>query len=192
MAELILFHHVLGLTEGVRDFAGRLQAEGHSVVVPDLFDGRTFDSITDGVAHTESVGFAEILSAAGDVAETRPEAKVYAGFSLGALAAHKLAQTRSGTKGALLYHHGDVPVDVFGASWPNGVDLQIHLSQDDEFREAGVAEAFIEAAAQSARASLFLYAGSEHLFTDSTLSGYDADATAQVVERSLELLDRIA
>ena len=40
MAEVVLFHHLQGLTEGVRAFAGELRAGGHTVHTPDLFDGQ--------------------------------------------------------------------------------------------------------------------------------------------------------
>jgi dienelactone hydrolase len=50
MAEVLLFHHVLGLNPGVHGFAEALRAAGHVVHTPDLFDGRTFQSIEDGIA----------------------------------------------------------------------------------------------------------------------------------------------
>ncbi len=40
-------------------------------------------------------------------------------------------------------------------------------------------------------AQLFVYPGDQHLFTDSSLPSYDADAAALVVQRSRELLDRV-
>jgi dienelactone hydrolase len=36
MAEVVLFHHVQGLTDGVLAFAGELRAGGHTVHTPDL------------------------------------------------------------------------------------------------------------------------------------------------------------
>jgi dienelactone hydrolase len=40
-------------------------------------------------------------------------------------------------------------------------------------------------------AELYVYPGDRHLFTDSSLPSYDADAATLVVQRSLELLDRL-
>ncbi len=189
MADLILFHHAQGLTEGVLGFADRIREAGHTVTVPDMYAGATFQSLAAGVAHAESLGFDEFLTAAADAAAGLPERLVYAGFSLGALAAHRLAQTRPGALGALLYHHGDVPMNTFGDSWPAGVDVQIHLNENDEWRRPGVAEEFVGNVRRTARAQLFLYTGSSHLFTDSSLSDYDPASTTEVLKRSRDFLD---
>jgi len=45
MTEVVLYHHVQGLTEGVRSFAGELAQAGHTVHTPDMFDGRAFGTI---------------------------------------------------------------------------------------------------------------------------------------------------
>ena len=39
MTEVVLFHHVQGLTDGLRASADELRAGGHTVHAPDLFDG---------------------------------------------------------------------------------------------------------------------------------------------------------
>ena len=132
MADLMLFHHAQGRTDGIEAFADQLRRAGHQVTVPDLYDGATFGTIAEGVAHAEDVGFDNIIDAGVAAAEKLPAASVYGGFSLGALVAHKLAQTRPGALGALLYHHGDVPITTFGESWPTGVDVQIHVNEHDE------------------------------------------------------------
>ena len=49
MGEVLLYHHVQGLTEGVRAFGDRLRQAGHTVHTPDLFDGRSFETLEDGV-----------------------------------------------------------------------------------------------------------------------------------------------
>lgn len=188
MTDLLLFHHAQGLTEGVRDFAGRVRAAGHEVTVPDLYDGATFPTLEEGVAHAERVGFDEIIAAGVAVAETLPEGVVYAGFSLGALVAHKLAQNRPGALGALLYHHGDVPVTTFGEAWPVGVALQLHVNRDDEWLEPDTVEEFVAEVGKVAGAELHLYPGSSHLFTDSSLPDYEPRSAALVLERTLAFL----
>lgn len=190
MTDVVLIHHVLGVTPGVRDFAERLRRAGHTVAVPDLYDGATFATLEEGMAHAGSIGMENLMAKAGGVESGGP-AVVYAGFSLGAMAAHHLAQTRSDARGALLYHHGDVPLGVFDLPWPARVDLQIHVAEGDEFREAGVPEEFVAEAGKVARAELFLYPGSEHLFADSSLPGYSAKSTATMLQRSLEFLERV-
>ncbi|MPZ97495.1 MAG: dienelactone hydrolase, partial [Propionibacteriales bacterium] len=98
MAEMILFHHVHGLTSGVRDFAERLRRAGHTVHVPDLYEGRVFDDFEEGLAHAKEVGF-DVIGERGQLAaEGLPNDLVYAGFSLGVLSAQMLAQTRPGAK----------------------------------------------------------------------------------------------
>ncbi len=188
MADLILFHHAQGLTGGIEAFAEQLRAAGHQVTVPDLYDGATFDSIGDGVTHAEHLGFDNIIAAGVAAAEKLPEPTVYAGFSLGALVAHKLAQTRPGARGALLYHHGDVPITTFGDSWPVGVDVQLHINERDEWAELDLVREFVEQATAWANAELFLYPGSTHLFTDSSLSDYEPESAALVFERTLGFL----
>src|SRR4051794_25913885 len=56
MSEIVLFHHAGGLTDGVLAFADRLRTDGHSVHTPDLFDGRTFPDVHDGVAYADAMG----------------------------------------------------------------------------------------------------------------------------------------
>jgi dienelactone hydrolase len=105
MAEVLLFHHAQGLTPGVLAFADALRAGGHVVHTPDLFDGRTFGSIDEGMAHIQQAGFDALRERGVRVADGLPPGLVYAGFSFGVLPAQKLAQTRPGAPG-----RGAVPV----------------------------------------------------------------------------------
>lgn len=186
MAELLLFHHALGLTAGVEAFADRLREAGHEVTTPDLYGGATFDSLDEGVAHAEEIGMATIVDRGVAAAEGLPHALVYAGFSLGVLPAQQLAQTRAGALGALLYHEG-VAAENFGAPWPQDVALQVHVSEGDPWCELDVTRALVEEATDG---ELFLYPGSAHLFTDASFDEYDAPATDVVIERSLRFLSR--
>lgn len=187
MAELILFHHAQGLTDGVVAFADRLRSDGHQVVTPDLYDGATFATLGEGVAHAEHMGVDEILARGSAAAASLPAGIAYAGFSLGSLPAQQLAQTRPGARAALLYH-GGVPVSTFGASWPDGVPLQMHLMDQDEWGELDVVE---ELARTIDGAELYVYPGSAHLFCDSSLDDYDHEAAELVLERTLALLRRL-
>jgi dienelactone hydrolase len=49
MAEVVLFHHVQGVTDGIRAFADALASGGHDVRTPDLFDGELPSTIDDDV-----------------------------------------------------------------------------------------------------------------------------------------------
>lgn len=189
MADLILFHHAQGLTGGIEAFAEQLRAAGYQVTVPDLYNGATFGTIEEGVAHAEHLGFDNVIDAGVGAAERLPESIVYAGFSLGALVAHKLVQTRPGALGALLYHHGDVPITTFGESWPAGVDAQLHINEHDDWAELEIAREFVKQAETRANADLFLYPGSTHLFTDSSLTDYEPESAALVLQRTLDFLN---
>src|SRR4051794_28559207 len=125
MAEVLLFHHAQGQTPGFLAFADELRRAGHTVHAPDLYYGRTFDSLDDGVAYAGEVGFGEILERGVRAADGLPDGLVHAGFSLGVMPAQKLAQTRPGARGALLLH-ACLPVSEFGTSWPSDVPVQIH------------------------------------------------------------------
>lgn len=186
MAEVVLFHHAQGLTAGCASFADRLRAGGHVVHLPDLYDGRTFTTLAEGLAHAEQVGFERLVERGRLVAEGLPEEVVYAGLSLGVVPAQMLAQTRAGAKGALLLH-ACVPLSELGP-WPDGVPLQIHTMEDDEWGDVEVAR---EVADQVDSAELFVYPGDRHLFTDDSLSDHDEGATRLVEQRVLRFLDDI-
>ena len=179
MAEVVLFHHAQGLTEGCVAFADKLRAAGHVVHTPDLYEGRTFRELADGMAFVEALGFGTILERGHDAVAGLPAEVVYAGFSLGVLPAQLLAQTRPGARGAVLLH-GAVPPAEFGGAWPDAVPLQIHVMEGDELGDVVVGRMLSETVPG---AELFLYPGDAHLFTDSSLPAYDADATALVLER---------
>jgi dienelactone hydrolase len=188
MAELVLFHHVHGLTSGVQAFAEALRQAGHTVHVPDLFEGRTFDTLDEGIAHARSVGFGTVLERGRVAAEGLPAELVYAGFSLGVMPAQMLAQTRPGARGALLFD-ACLPAAEFGDGWPQGVPVQIHgMEADPSFADEGDLDAARELVAATKDAELFLYAGDAHLFADNSLPGYDAAAAALLTERVLSFL----
>jgi dienelactone hydrolase len=189
MAEVVLFHHAQGLTRGVVAFADELRGAGHIVHTPDLFEGRTFGTIEEGMGFAAQIGFPdEVIGRGVRAVEGLPAGLVYAGFSLGVLPTQKLAQTRPGARGALLFY-SCVPVSAFGSAWPEGVPVQVHgMDADPIFVGEGDIDAARELVEQAEDAELFLYAGDQHYFADSSLPSYDADATALMVRRVLEFL----
>src|SRR5215207_10559103 len=174
MAEILLFHHARGLTGGCLAFAEELRGAGHVVHAPDLYEGRTFDSLAAGVGHAEEIGFDTVIARGAAVAEGLSDGLVYAGFSLGVLPAQQLTQTRPGARGAVLMH-SCVPPSEFGGPWPEGVPLQMHLMDGDEWalppNEDLAAARRLDETVE--RAELFLYPGDRHLFADDGLPGYD-------------------
>src|SRR5438067_11087182 len=171
MAEILLFHHAQGQTEGFVAFADELRAAGHVVHTPDLYAGKTFTDLDDGVGYARQVGFDTIAERGRLAADGLPNGLVYAGFSLGAMPAQMLAQTRPGAKGALLFHAA-FPASEFGGSWPTAVPLQIHMMEDDEWatEDLPAARELVETGEDAA---LFLYPGDRHLFADHRLPDYD-------------------
>lgn len=190
MTEIVLFHHVQGLTSGVTAFADALRAAGHTVHTPDLFDGHTFDSIEAGQEFAGGIGFEEVRARGVRSVADLPDSLVYAGFSLGVMPAQQLLQTRAGALGGLFYHSFADPT-WFG-EWPDGVPIQIHSMDADPFF---VGEGDIDAARpfvdSHPEAEMFLYPGDGHLFADSSLPDHDEGATKLVLERSLQLLARL-
>ena len=186
MADILLFHHALGLTEGITAFADELRTAGHRVTVPDLYNGRTFTTVESGVAHAKQLGFAALSAAGIAAADGLPNEMVYGGFSLGVVPTQQLAQQRPGARGALLYH-GGFPVTEFGDAWPEGVALQAHVMRDDSWGDVDVVEELV----QQAGGELFLYEGDAHLFTDSSLDAYDPAAARLVMTRTLKFLDSL-
>ena len=189
MAEVVLFHHSQGLTPGLISFADELRGAGHTVHTPDLFDGRTFGSIEEGMGYAEEIGFpGEVIARAARAVEELPAELVYAGFSLGEVPAQNLAQTRPGARGALLFY-SCVPVSAFGSAWPQGVPVQVHgMDADPIFIGEGDIDAARELVNQAENAELFLYPGDQHYFADSSLPSYDPDATALLTRRVLDFL----
>ena len=188
MAEVVVFHHAQGLTSGVLAFADELRGAGHTVHTPDLFEGRTFATVEEGVGYAGEVGFGAVLERGVRAAEELPAELVYAGFSLGVMPAQKLAQTRAGARGALLFH-SCIPVAEFGPAWPDGVPVQVHgMDADPFFVDEGDIDAARALVESTEQAELFLYPGDQHLFADSSLSSYDADVAALLSQRVLEFL----
>ena len=189
MAEVMLYHHVQGLTDGVRAFADDLRAKGHTVHTPDMFGGRTFPTIDDGIAFAREQGFGKLVEGGVAAAADLPAEVVYIGFSFGAMPAQQLAQTKPGARGALLIY-GVVPFTEFGDAWPADVPVQIHAMDNDAWflEDLPSAEAL---AASTDAAELFLYPGDKHLFADASTPDYDAEAAALLMERVLAFLARV-
>lgn len=191
MAEVVLFHHALGLTPGVETFAELLRAAGHTVSTPDLFEGRTFEDIEAGVDHASEVGFGTIMRRGAEAAEGTPAGAVYIGFSLGVVPAQRLAQTTPGAGGAVLVS-SCLPVGEFGESWPAGVPVRVLATAEDPyFVDEGDIDAARQLAADSPDAELVLFPGSGHLFADPGHESYDAETAGLLVDHVLELLAQV-
>lgn len=191
MAEVLLFHHALGLTPGVLEFAESLRSAGHTVHTPDLYEGRVLNTLDEGMAHLQEIGFDEVRERGVRAAHGLPDALVYAGFSLGVMAAQQLAQTRPGARAAILCE-SCVPPAAFGTDWPAGVPVQVHgMAADPVFAGEGDLEAARALVEEAEDAELFLYPGDVHLFADPGLPTFDGDAASALTHRVLGLLARV-
>jgi dienelactone hydrolase len=191
MAEVVLFHHAQGLTAGVEAFAAELRQAGHTVHVPDLYEGHTFDTLEEGVGYASQTGFGTVMERGVAAAESLGSEVVYAGFSLGVMPAQRLAQTRAGAKGALLMY-SCLPVSEFGEAWPANVPVQVHgMDGDPFFADEGDLDAAKELVAATEHAELFVYPGKQHLFADSSLPSYDQAAAELLTRRVIAFLDGV-
>lgn len=191
MAGVVLFHHVQGLTPGVLALADRLREAGHTVSAPDLFDGRTFRTLDEGMTHAKSIGFGAILERGVAEAEAGLPEVVYIGLSMGVMPAQQLAQTRGGARGAV-FVDACLPVEEFGGRWPEGVPVQIHgMDADPIFAGEGDLDAARSLVSSTDAAELFLYSGRVHLFSDSSLPSFDPAATELMTGRIVEFLSAL-
>ena len=197
MAEIVLFHSVLGLRPGVIAAGDRLREAGHTVHTPDLYDGEVFDDLDDGSRKEDALGYQEIARRAREAVAGLPAGLVFAGFSLGAVHAEVLAASRPGALGAVLMH-GAVPVEglseYFGVDrWPEGVPVQVHYAADDPWVEAEEEVVPLGEAVRGAGAAFeaYTYPGSGHLFSDPDLPEYDRASSEAMWERVLTFLDQI-
>lgn len=191
MAQIILFHHALGLTDGVRALAEQIAAGGHHVHTPDLFDGAVFATVEEGVAHAQQLGFDAITDRGMRAAAQHPEASVVAGISLGVMPAWKAAQVVPGFR-ACIAMSGALTLDAYAPLWQPHTALQIHLGAQDPWavdEDLPAARAYAATAEHPDRpADLFEYETDKHLFMDSSTDDHDAALTDLMVRRIHELL----
>ena len=191
MVDVVLFHHVQGLTPGVLALADRLRAGGHTVHTPDLFDGRTYRTLDEGMAYAKSIGFGTLHERGMAAADELGGNPVYIGVSMGVMPAQALAQTRAGARGAVLID-ACLPVEEFGEAWPDGLPVQVHgMESDPIFAGEGDLDAARALVGSTDHGELFLYPGDAHLFADSSLPSYDQAATEQMTSRIVNFLARL-
>ena len=199
--EIVLFHSVLGVRQGVTEAADTFRAAGHHVYVPNLYgDGIVFDNYEKADAYVQSIGsYPELLERTHKAVADLPNDVVYAGFSNGGASAEYLSATRPGAKAALLFSAA-IPLEMLfqigghePEPWPSHLPVQLHYSANDPFRNQQWVDSFSETVkASGAPFDFYEYAGDGHLFTDAGLEEYDADSAQQLWARVLSFLSELA
>lgn len=191
MSQILLFHHALGLTDGVRALAEKIEAGGHTVHLPDLYDGRCFTTGQDGLAYLREVGMEQIVARGVAAAAEHRQASVVAGISMGARPAFKAAQTVPAFR-ACITMSAALPLNAYAPLWMPHVALQVHLAAQDlwvQEEDLPLARSYAGSAERpEGPADLFEYDTAGHLFMDSTTAEYDAGLTDLMVQRIHELL----
>lgn len=187
MTQIVLLHSALGLTDHVRAWADALRDEGHDLLVPDLFDGETFDDIDAGVEKVDAFGGppAFVATALAQTAHLEGP-RVYAGFSLGAAIAEILALTRGDASGLVVMHGAMSPAWFDATDWPADLRAQLHYAKDDPWVEDDENAAFMALAGDACEE--FVYEGDGHLFAFEGWREYDADASHAMFERVTDFL----
>jgi dienelactone hydrolase len=177
VTDVMLLHSVYGLRPAVRDAAERLRGAGHRVFVPDLFDGRTAETVEDGMAIKDEIGRDELLRRS--VAASAPHSDaglVYAGFSLGGSLAQTVALGDEKARGLLLLHG---TADVADDAAADGLPVQLHVADPDPFEPHDWLTAwYLRMRKAGADVEVFRYQGAGHLYTDPELPDHDPEAAA--------------
>lgn len=188
VATVVLFHSAYGLRPAVGEAAEQLEAAGHEVHTPDLYEGRTFDDIESGLELKDEIGRDELLMRA--VTATGPLSErglVYAGFSLGGAVAQNLALADGKARGLLLLHGTS---DLADDASVDELPVQLHVAEPDQFEPHDWLNAwYLRMRRAGAEVEVFRYAGAGHLFTDPGLDDHDAEAADRAWRTALGFLD---
>ncbi|MET7682239.1 dienelactone hydrolase family protein [Streptomyces sp. NPDC005423] len=187
---IVLFHSTLGPRPAVREAADRLRAAGHEVWTPDLFGGRAFETVEEGMAFATGTGKDELLRRAVLAAAPYSErGLVYAGFSLGASVAQTLALGDEKARGLLLLHGTS---DIAANASADGLPVQLHVAEPDPFETDDWLSAwYLQMGRAGTDVEVYRYAGAGHLYTDPGLPDYDQEAAEATWRVALGFLDSL-
>ncbi|MFI7386907.1 dienelactone hydrolase family protein [Streptomyces sp. NPDC049813] len=187
---IMLFHSTFGLRPAVEAAAERLRGAGHEVWTPDLFEGHTFDTVEEGMAHRDRIGKDELLKRA--VLAAAPYSDrglVYAGFSFGAAVAQTLALGDEKARGLLLLHGTS---DLAANASVDGLPVQLHVAEPDPFETDDWLSAwYLQMGRAGADVEVYRYPGAGHLYTDPELPDHDAQAAEATWRVALGFLDAL-
>ncbi|MGW5717684.1 dienelactone hydrolase family protein [Amycolatopsis sp. NPDC003865] len=189
MAEIVVFHSVLGLRPVELRFAGRLRAAGHRVTTPDLYDGLTAPTLEEGFALKDRIGWTTITRRAAAAVRDLPAETVLAGVSMGAGVVQEVLPGRPATAGVLLLH----ALGALPASARAGLPVEVHVADPDPIAPPAQVAAWRAATTRTgADARVYPYPGIGHFYTDADGPEYDERAAALTWNRVEDFLRRIA
>lgn len=157
---------------------------------PDLFEGRTFETVEEGIAFNEGIAKEELLKRAVLAAAPYSErGLVYAGFSLGASVAQTLALGDEKARGLLLLHGTS---DIAESASVDELPVQLHVAEPDAFETDDWLSAwYLQMRRAGADVEIYRYAGAGHLYTDPDLPDHDAEAAEATWKVALGFLDSL-
>ncbi len=191
---LLLLHSWWGLDSGVRRMADRISDEGHTVLVPDLLTGETFDEAEAAEAHLKSLDvdrLASLTQASVHLVREKGADRdapvsivgLSMGASLGLWASIRIPDAVS----RVVSFYGTQTIDFTGAR----AAYQLHFADTDElvdsdeasFMEATIGLSGLEVESHS-------YPGTSHWFFEPERPNYDPGAAEQAWERMVRFLRR--
>ncbi len=191
---LLLLHSWWGLDSGVRRMADRISDEGHTVLVPDLLTGETFDEAEAAEAHLKSLDvdrLASLTQASVHLVREKGADRdapvsivgLSMGASLGLWASIRIPDAVS----RVVSFYGTQTIDFTGAR----AAYQLHFADTDElvdsdeasFMEATIGLSGLEVESHS-------YPGTSHWFFEPERPNYDHGAAEQAWERMVRFLRR--
>ncbi len=190
---VLVLHPWWGLNDTMRRYCDRLAEAGYVAFAPDLFDGRTTDSIAeaeqlveghDGEATAALV--AEAIRFLDERTGRNARGVAVVGFSFGAWYAVQASLENPERVRAVVVYYGAAPVD-FSASQAAYLG---HFAADDVYEpQEYVDEMEANLRAAGRPAAIHVYPDTGHWFAEpDRLTAYNADAEQLAWSRTLEFL----
>jgi carboxymethylenebutenolidase len=184
---VLLLHPWWGVREGVLAWQESLARAGARVLLPDLFAGRTADTVEEAEALMRSFDGQEQQTAVEAIAdriaaEGRPWSAV--GFSMGAMyAGHLAGRGDQAPERIVLLYGGGFP------DGPGATAAQLHLAPGDPYMDDEEVRETLQALEKAdITVEQHVYEGAGHWFAEVGSPGYDEPAASLATQRTLAFL----